>query len=114
MKRKLSVFSMLCSYTMPSLLVLLAVLAAGNAAVFLANRPSGPEAVGSFLDSRPFFWVFSGVYILVSLVLCRALCDRSGKLQYFLSRLRLSNRQIYLLHSTTMPFVSLCCSPWRD
>lgn len=98
MKRKLSVFSMLLRHSFFKVLGICGAMAATNFGLFYANSPDPGECLPWLLDLSPLFWIFVVAFGLMTWVLCSALCDRGGKQNLFLGRLRMSVKTIYLTH----------------
>jgi len=99
MIRKFALFSAICRHTFGKVLLLLGGLGAGNAVLFLLQRPDSPTAVGYRLDENAFFLLFAAVYLLLTFFLARAMCDRGGRQNWLLLRLRCSHGQIFLTHA---------------
>ena len=86
---------MLTRHTLPVVLSILALLVVGNCVLFFAAPPASPHLIAKVLDADSFFWLFTAAYLALTVFLCAALCDRGGRQNYLLHRLRISPAAVY-------------------
>lgn len=96
MKKKFAVLNMIARHTLPLVLVILVGLMIANAVVFRTELEADYLSLGSELDGDGMYAVFFIAYLLLTVVLGRAMCDRGGRQNYFLYRLRDGHMAVYL------------------
>lgn len=105
MRQKMAVFSMIARHSWSRVMVLLAVLVGGNAVVFWMTVKDGFSGLADALDCVASQMVFLAVFLLIYINKESAMCDRGGKQNYFLNRLRISHKAVYM---TQWLYNSLC------
>lgn len=99
MKRKLSILNLIASHSMRWVLLILGALVIGDAAIFAIYLNGTKAELSVLLDDNRLLLLFAGAFALLTLVLCLAMCDRGGRQNYLLNRLRVSPKMLYMTHA---------------
>lgn len=99
MKKKLSVFNLIARHSLVWVISVLVLVVISNCIVFLTQL--NPDYVSLYreFDRMPMYLVCAIGLILLTLVLCLPMMDRGGRQNYFLHRLELEPRKIFLNHA---------------
>ena len=99
MKKKLSVFNLIARHSLAWVISVLVLVVISNCIVFLTQL--NPDYVSLYreFDRMPMYLVWAIGLILLTLVLCLPMTDRGGRQNYFLHRLKLEPRIIFLNHA---------------
>ena len=99
MKKKLSVFNLIARHSLAWVISVLVLVVISNCVVFLTQL--NPDYVSLYreFDRMPMYLVCTIGLILLTLVLCLPMTDRGGRQNYFLHRLELEPRKIFLNHA---------------
>lgn len=99
MKKKLSVFNLIARHSLVWVISVLVLVVISNCIVFLTQL--NPDYVSLYreFDRMPMYLVWAIGLILLTLVLCLPMTDRGGRQNYFLHRLELEPRKIFLNHA---------------
>ena len=99
MKKKLSVFNLIARHSLVWVISVLVLVVISNCVVFLTQL--NPDYVSLYreFDRMPMYLVCAIGLILLTLVLCLPMTDRGGRQNYFLHRLELEPRKIFLNHA---------------
>lgn len=99
MKKKLSVFNLIARHSLVWVTSVLVLVVISNCIVFLTQL--NPDYVSLYreFDRMPMYLVCAIGLILLTLVLCLPMTDRGGRQNYFLHRLELEPRNIFLNHA---------------
>ena len=99
MKKKLSVFNLIARHSLVWVISVLVLVVISNCVVFLTQL--NPDYVSLYreFDRMPMYLVCTIGLILLTLVLCLPMTDRGGRQNYFLHRLELEPRKIFLNHA---------------
>lgn len=99
MKRHLTIFGMFARQNIPWLLVISLVLILVQGYIFAGICAQAPQELHVALTEYDFNHVFLLCFVLLTIRLCITGCDRGGKSTYTYHRLRLSQRDIFLIQA---------------
>lgn len=99
MKKKLAIFNLMARHSLPGVMMVLAALVIADCAVFLTQLDPDYASLYRQFDQIPMYLVCAIGFVSLTLVLCFPMRDRGGRQNYFLHRLNLQPRSIYLSHA---------------
>lgn len=104
MRKHLSVVMLLARSTIYPILILLAGMAAGQIALFLARFSDACTAADAGISMRGFEtlfgegllpWLFGAVFLAVTILLCSTGCGFGSRTDYTIGRLQIGERCVF-------------------
>lgn len=99
MKKKLAIFNLIARHSLPWVIMVLVLLVIANCVVFLTQMDPDYVSLYRQFDQMPMYLVYAIGFMLLTIVLCMPMMDRGGRQNYFLHRLKLQTRTIFLNHA---------------